>query len=104
MLSSLRPSTDLQTTDNATNSSHAVFGTEYDWLSERYCTDEDIADCSPWELCILRNSMYARHGRKFKREDLRDFFSKFSWYNPQYTEVSLTNIEAANVAFIKQHE
>lgn len=82
----------------------AGHGTDFSWLSQRRCTYNDIAGCSSWELCVLRNSMYARHGRKFKRADLRAYFSQFSWYQPLYDEVELTSIEQANVAFIKRYE
>lgn len=84
--------------------SGAVYGTDFDWLSERYCTFDDIAGLSSWDLCILRNSMYARHGRKFKRADLRDFFGQYSWYHPRYSEVTLSALEQANVNFIKSYE
>lgn len=84
--------------------SSSAYGTDFDWLSERHCTYNDIAGLSAWDLCVLRNSIYARHGRKFKRADLRNYFSQFSWYNPRYSEVKLTSLESQNVAFIKSYE
>ena len=80
------------------------YGTEFDWLSERECTYDDVSGLSGWDLCVLRNSMYARHGRKFKRADLREYFGQFSWYHPRYDEVKLTSLEMKNVKFIKQFE
>jgi len=32
------------------------------------------------ELRILRNTIYAMHGYKFKSKDLQEYFGKFSWY------------------------
>lgn len=84
--------------------SSSSYNTEFDWLSERYCTYDDIAGLSQWDLCVLRNSIYARHGRKFKRADLRAYFGQFGWYHPRYTEVQLSSIESRNVSFIKQFE
>jgi|GEM_PF-3497730 hypothetical protein len=34
------------------------------------------------ELRILRNEIYARHGRIFDSKDLRDFFGTCGWYHP----------------------
>jgi len=42
----------------------------------------DLASLSMFELDCLRNEPYARRGYKFKRDDLRQFFSKQSWYKP----------------------
>jgi hypothetical protein len=33
------------------------------------------------DLRILRNTIYAMHGYKFKSKDLQEHFSKFAWYN-----------------------
>ncbi|MFC1678826.1 YARHG domain-containing protein [Elusimicrobiota bacterium] len=44
------------------------------------------------ELRLLRNELFARHGRKFRSQDLADYFSKQPWYriNPQYTDTLLS--------------
>ena len=31
-----------------------------------------------------RNEIFARHGRKFKSEDLQAYFNSKSWYTPIY--------------------
>lgn len=69
--------------------------------------ESDIAGLSKPQLRILRNTIYARHGRKFKSEDLRNFFSSFSWYRPLYDEISpdvLSDIEKNNIQIIKMYE
>jgi hypothetical protein len=67
-------------------------------------TESDLQGMSKQELRILRNEIYARHGRKFKSEDLQVYFSAQSWYQPLYDEVQLNSIEKKNVEFIQKHE
>ncbi len=47
---------------------------------------------SPPQFRLLRNAVYARHGRVFQAKDLQDFFSQESWYQPDptYTDARLT--------------
>jgi hypothetical protein len=75
-------------------------------FSTRLLTESDLQGLSKQELRILRNEIFARHGRKFKSEDLRDYFSTKDWYSPQYDEVThlLNTIEKKNVEFIQRHE
>ncbi len=40
----------------------------------RLVTDADLAGKSPWELRIMRNEIYARHGRGFNSTDLQEYF------------------------------
>ena len=47
----------------------------------RYLTSADLSECTCWELRVLRNEIYARHGRKFKSQDLQDYFSAQPWYS-----------------------
>lgn len=81
----------------------AVTGTEFDKLSEYYC-DYDEIDNMGYELSILRNSVYARHGYRFKEKQWRDYFNQFEWYEPLYDKVELTEIEKRNVKLIKEYE
>lgn len=70
----------------------------------RHLMPEELARLSRWQLDIARNEIFARHGRIFDRPDLRTYFSQFSWYRPQYREVSLNSTEAANVRLIQEGE
>lgn len=88
----------------ASSSKNILAGADFAWLSQRRVTLNDIRGLSSQDLRILRNAIYARHGRKFKTADMRAYFSQFSWYRPLYDEVQLTNLEQANVAFIKSYE
>ena len=78
-------------------------------LSSRKLNELDLEGLSNTDLTILRNMIYARHGYRFKRDDLFQYFSQFSWYNPTTSDMEavstrLSNIELYNVDFIKKHE
>lgn len=84
-----------------------VWGTQYDWLSTRYITYDDIRNYDSGQLRVLRNSIYARHGRYFKDTRLSDYFYSQSWYNPYRKEVpesDLNEYEKANIRFLKKYE
>jgi outer membrane protein assembly factor BamB/uncharacterized membrane protein YjgN (DUF898 family) len=71
-------------------------------------------DCSPTALERLekpalrlkRNEIYARHGRVFQSDDLRQYFSSQPWYrpDPNFQDTSLSAEERACVARIKAME
>lgn len=78
-------------------------------LSERKISTSDLSHKSKKELEIMRNSIYARYGYIFNREDLYDYFSQFSWYNPYTSDMSeiynqMSSVEQYNVKFIKEFE
>lgn len=81
-------------------------GTDYDWLSSREATPEDLKNKSQDELRIMRNWIYARHGYIFKSQDLSDYFSKFPWYHPTSKDVTsqFNKIEQANIRAIQAYE
>ena len=41
---------------------------------------EELESLSNWELYLARNELYARHGRQFRNQDLRDWFGAQPWY------------------------
>jgi hypothetical protein len=59
-----------------------------------------------YELRLLRNEIYARHGRLFHAPWLQDYFAGQPWYQPMedFREPELTEIEKANVATIVKRE
>ena len=82
---------------------------EFKVLSERKLSESDLYGMSKKELEIMRNCIYARHGYRFRRDDLLEFFSQFSWYHPATSDASavyneMSDIERYNVEFIKKHE
>jgi hypothetical protein len=54
-------------------------------------------------LRILRNEIYAKHGRIFETKDLKDYFGKCDWYRPakKYSENMLSKAELAMITDIK---
>lgn len=75
-------------------------------LSTRLVTPVELERYGKAELRILRNAIYALHGRPFESKDLRDHFLKFTWYLPSesFREDFLSGIEKANVAAILARE
>lgn len=59
--------------------------------------DEQLAKRSPQELRLLRNTVYARHGRVFQDEKLQEHFKQQWWYvpNPGYSDAMLTDDDKA---------
>jgi hypothetical protein len=72
----------------------------------RRLTEDDLEGKSAWELDIMRNEIYARHGRLFKMAKYRDYFRKQGWYkeNPNFKDDQLTEIEKYNAWFILQYQ
>jgi hypothetical protein len=57
-------------------------------------------------LRILRNTVFARHGRVFKSEDLREHFAKQPWYkpDPSYSDARLTPEDRVEIQLIQERE
>ncbi|WP_413993453.1 caspase family protein [Labrys okinawensis] len=64
----------------------------------------DVASLNSQQLRFARNEIYARRGRYMKDEQLRAYFSQFSWYRPWTWDVQLSAVEKANVALIQRAE
>ena len=58
------------------------------------------------DLRVLRNEIYARHGRVFKDKQLQKYFETQAWYkaNPEFKDDQLNEIETANLAKIRAAE
>ncbi len=65
-------------------SSQAFAGACPAWVEARtsYLSEAQMAGCSCGQLEILRNEIYARHGRVFNRKDLQNHFANQPWYMP----------------------
>lgn len=74
--------------------------------STRLLTTSDLVDRSPWELRVMRNEIFARHGYIFKTPEMRSYFAGQRWYSPRRDDVSmlLSEIEAQNVKLIRSTE
>jgi hypothetical protein len=93
----------------------ATWGGRWPWTSVRLIQPEELWPLSLWELEIMRNEIYARHGWVFKRQDLRHYFESQPWYRPKgdlsnpeqsnrWAEAELTSIERRNVQIIVSRE
>ncbi|WP_414549765.1 protein kinase domain-containing protein [Anabaena sp. CCY 0017] len=81
----------------------------YLWLSERAVIDADLDDKEGLELDIMRNSIYARHGRRFDTPGLQQYFNNQTWYNPVYSPQAfpfklLSNLEQRNAEYISKFQ
>ena len=75
--------------------------------SSRYLTQYDLWGLNIEELRIARNEIYARHGRRFRDEELQAHFDAMPWYIPTLLlgeEPLLTDLERANVELIQVFE
>jgi hypothetical protein len=75
-------------------------------LSTEPLQEGTLGDMFAEDLRVLRNEIYARHGRIFKDKDLQKYFESQAWYkpNPDFKDDQLNEIEVANLAKIKQAE
>ncbi|MEL7241736.1 MAG: YARHG domain-containing protein [Cyanobacteria bacterium J06573_2] len=81
----------------------------YFWLSWRRATDADLESMDGFSLDIMRNSVFARHGRRFNNPGLQEYFDKQSWYNPKYSPEEfpsnkLSDLERRNVEYIAEYQ
>ena len=60
--------------------------------THRY-TQKELSSLSNWDLYIARNEIGARHGRKFKEDDLSSYFGAKSWYKGTLTREEFQKIE-----------
>lgn len=88
------------------NRSDLSIESKFQQLSNQRVNKSDLSNYSKADLRILRNSIFARYGLMFKSEDLKTYFSKFEWYQPQHPNVDamLNEIERKNVKIIKEVE
>lgn len=81
----------------------------YTEILVRRLTDDDLNGRSKGELEIMRNYIFARHGYRFKRDDLFNQFSSYAWYKPTTSDMAtvyneLSEIEKENIENILRKE
>ena len=70
----------------------------------------EIQELATEQLELARNEIFARHGRKFQREDLKAYFNGKSWYQESIEpedfddNIMLSEIEKANLDLIRSVE
>ncbi|MBI3654023.1 MAG: protein kinase [Acidobacteria bacterium] len=75
-------------------------------LAGERVTAADLTRLEKPRLRVLRNTVYARHGRIFESPDLRAYFNRQSWYQARtdYRDAMLTPTDKANIAVIQAEE
>lgn len=69
-------------------------------------TDENLKNLNKAQLRLMRNAVFARHGRAFNSVDLQSLWNCYPWYkkNPNYSDDLLTEIDKYNIELIKKYE
>jgi serine/threonine protein kinase len=76
----------------------------YPEASTRHLTPADLSPLSKWQLKIMKNEIFARHGYIFQTQAMKEYFQATPWYYSQFDDVShlLTPIEQYNIQLIQQ--
>ncbi|MEA5623351.1 protein kinase domain-containing protein [Nostoc sp. UHCC 0251] len=106
------PSVPAESTPNPTTLISPVATTainNYFWLSQKLVTDTDLDGKNGFELDIMRNSIFASHGRRFDTPEIQDYFNKQPWYRPIYSPKAfppklLSKLEQQNVEYISKYQ
>lgn len=69
-------------------------------------SESDLNDLDKSQLRLMRNAVYARHGRTFKSVDLQSLWECYTWYkkNPNYSDNLLSDIDKYNIDLIQKYE
>ena len=76
----------------------------------RLLTKQDLADTTAHDRRLMRNAIYARHGRPFTDANLAQFFGSQKWYRRDSSwkvgdeERRLSALEKRNIEFIARFE
>lgn len=73
---------------------------EYD----RLIVADDLKDRTLRELTLMRNSIWARQGKKFDKKWLADYFGAQPWYKPKPVLDPPTSLAQKNLAAIGAHD
>ena len=81
-------------------------------ISSRYIDVSELYSYGSATLRLIRNEIFALHGRMFNSQDLMDYFSQKSWYVPTYSPEEfdanmfyyLNDYEEANLQVILNYE
>jgi serine/threonine protein kinase, bacterial len=84
-------------------------GKDYYWLSQRSVTDADMEGKDAFELDIMRNWIFAVHGRSFETPGLQEYFNNQSWYRSMYPPQRfpsnlLSRLELQNIKLISDYQ
>jgi serine/threonine-protein kinase len=97
---------DLYATETKSLNVSRIQSAEATLVGGEMLAEAELANLTPAELRVLRNTVFARHGRAFESPDLQRFFNSRKWYklNPNYNDGLLTDIDRVNLKLITQVE
>lgn len=74
--------------------------------SQRLLRMDEVKGLTPFQLRVMRNEIYARHGYVFGDLEMRNYFEKQPWYREDtaFTVDRLSTIELQNVGLIAKYE
>ena len=75
-------------------------------FEDKLISDAMLAGLSLHELRLLRNEIYARHGRIFKTMWLQQYFGSQSWYDPkeEFKDEEISGSDKTNIETIVAYE
>jgi len=84
----------------------ALLPGDMQFFENKAITEEMLRGLSLHELRLLRNEVYARHGRMFRAEWLQQYFFFQPWYNPDenFKDEELSGNDKLNVETIVKYE
>ncbi|MGZ8842260.1 MAG: YARHG domain-containing protein [Pyrinomonadaceae bacterium] len=84
----------------------AIAPGDMELFENKLITDAMLRGLSLHELRLLRNEIYARHGRIFVTMWIQQYFGSQSWYDPKddFKDESITGIDKTNIETIVAYE
>jgi YARHG domain len=84
----------------------ALLPGDMQFFENKAITEQMLHGLSLHELRLLRNEVYARHGRMFRAEWLQQYFFFQPWYNPEenFKDEELSGNDKLNVETIVKYE
>ncbi len=84
----------------------AILPGDMQFFENKTISEQMLRGLSLHELRLLRNEIYARHGRMFRAEWLQQYFYFQPWYNPDenFKDEELSGNDKANVEAIVKYE
>jgi len=84
----------------------ALLPGDMEYFENKTLTEQMLHGLSLHELRLLRNEIYARHGRMFHADWLQQYFSNQPWYSPDenFKDEELSGNDKVNVETIVKYE
>ena len=84
----------------------ALLPGDMEYFESKTLTEQMLHGLSLHELRLLRNEVYARHGRMFHADWLQQYFSNQPWYSPDenFKDEELSGNDKVNVETIVKYE